>query len=894
MRVGFAIRWVAVAIVVVAAFDASRASAAPLIGQGARFATVFSERIDGESRDTSTVEAEVARALLARKLELVDVAQSRAIRAQLANPSGAPAELPADIGSFDADVIIQGSASLRRVESRVLPENVHRYEARVEARIIRVDSAAILASVTLDRGSLGVSKTLAISNTAKRAAEALAEEIGKLVGPDAATELELFVSGLPDVGAGTSLRRRIRSLPRIEQIDVRTESSANSRYVIRSTHADARSLAEVLQERKLGITVTGYAQRVVHARYIARAPVRIDPRGVEFSVRGKLPAPWLGRTLPELVTAALASDDRIATSDEPTHVLRGHVRSTKDGVEVRAQITARGGRSVADARTTCADAPRDAAACAQRIGATLRERLSLAQTSARNPARRATLQVELEPLAPMFPAVLAASPDTTVGTVRLTNRGRRPFENVLVRARVPSLSRRRVVRAVPRIEPGATIAVPIRIHVDRDALANAGVPRSAVLELGLEYPNGEFVTHEHQEHPVLAYAATTLDWRDPAAVGPFVQPRAAQVSRLATQVLKRRPRTQTPAGRAARLYVTLAALGLRYRVDTTRPFLHDELDDVRFPDATLREKTGDCDDLSILAASIGEALGERMLLLLTPRHVLVAVGTGLAPQASSRVPATPEELIVHDGELFVPLETTKPDASFEEAWREGLRTWRAWDVRRDERAIVDVRDVWRRRPPIAVPPGDPVELPDAARLAEATGAAEARVLARYERRKRARLAALDEALTRASDGAERSRLQLKRAWMLARAGDVDAARAALPSSKTPSAEHALLLGNIEMQRSKPAEALTHFEHGIRARDARHLGALHVNAAIAAIAAGDRKSFDEHVLAALEHGRRAEVEALSRAGRTSAPAGGKGAAAVVDWSQYLVWHQEPTP
>ena len=64
---------------------------------------------------------------------------------------------------------------------------------------------------------------------------------------------------------------------------------------------------------------------------------------------------------------------------------------------------------------------------------------------------------------------------------------------------------------------------------------------------------------------------------------------------------------------------------LRYAPDPTHPYATKSIDLVRYPNETLAAGHGDCDDLTVVFAALGQALGLKISVVFTGQHVFAAV-----------------------------------------------------------------------------------------------------------------------------------------------------------------------------------------------------------------------------------------------------------------------------
>jgi hypothetical protein len=184
-----------------------------------------------------------------------------------------------------------------------------------------------------------------------------------------------------------------------------------------------------------------------------------------------------------------------------------------------------------------------------------------------------------------------------------------------------------------------------------------------------------------------------------------------------------------PLVNTMQIYESIREFGLRYVPDAEIPYnRRNELgiDDVKYPRYFLgsREKSGDCDDMSVLIATLCESVGISTALADVPGHVFVLVSTGLyaaegkyAGQIGTLNLSEGKFVSIHgtgdpymDGYLAIPIDPLqKQDDTFIQAWENGLKTYERY-IRSDSVKIVSVRQKHEEYSP-AYPPTEPRQRP---------------------------------------------------------------------------------------------------------------------------------------------------------------------------------------
>jgi tetratricopeptide (TPR) repeat protein len=181
----------------------------------------------------------------------------------------------------------------------------------------------------------------------------------------------------------------------------------------------------------------------------------------------------------------------------------------------------------------------------------------------------------------------------------------------------------------------------------------------------------------------------------------------------------------------------LGEYGVTYLADPVSPYAvlkstqNLVLDTVQFPRNTLKLKSGDCDDLTALFASIYEASGLRVALLDFPGHIALMFDTGETEASAVGIPE--EYLIKYNNTFWVGVETTMVGKSFYDAVVHAADLYRKMEK---ELKVIDVRAAWGEFEPVTLPEaeGDKYASPGlTARVREAIAALNA---ARYEHLKK--------------------------------------------------------------------------------------------------------------------------------------------------------------
>lgn len=755
---------------------------------------------------------------------LIDARQLRRLGdARTAVGKGAPSTVTAR----DSDLLLRGEVEIKVEKNSWLP-NLLRYRARGSVELVTTDTGQILAAYERVASAPPDSNALAPrARTLDLLAEAveagLAEHLDgssrprrfevvlRADAPLRTVDLDRVLGdlrGLEGVRKAQVIRREKRSV----QVDL---------YVAGTV--DTEALAFDLSASSPRLVVESFSSRALQARWAGAS--------AQFRVRvGRIAGP---RDLGGVVRqAAEGTMDRlpfvrlVGNKEEPHAFLRGQVTATREGtVSIRVELDVRG-RSAIGRTIVCARSSWEA--CTHRLAAelgTALEREYAAGKLATSPRAPEVLSWRLSPSAALFPSMAARYLERPVTELELRNRGRRPVE-VRARATLDGFSRAPREGPAVTLAPGASAELPIfldlepgKLHLERAALARL----SLVLDVG----RGDARESRPVRLSLVVHDRHALAWDagEGRAVAGFVDGRARGVAEYVERVTSAVRDLHDPLALPAALVE--AASQIDYQPDALHPLRPGKLDEVRFPDETLGRGRGDCDDLSVLLASLAAGAGRDALFVLTPGHVSVGLELGLHADHFGRIALSPDDLLEYEGRLYLPIETTAMTAGLKSAWSEATKLLAQERAAGREPELFSVKEAWEKYPSARLkigeaPPAPPIS-PD--RVSAVLGAIR-------EGQERWLETALGEVGSK--PGSEALNLL---GIVLAQRGRMDRAtqlfrRAAVSGSATPVAN----LGALALTSMKAEQALRHLRRALQLRpgDAR----IQFDLALAHFAVGD--------------------------------------------------------
>jgi ligand-binding sensor domain-containing protein len=318
-------------------------------------------------------------------------------------------------------------------------------------------------------------------------------------------------------------------------------------------------------------------------------------------------------------------------------------------------------------------------------------------------------QVELQDL---FASYYRTYTDQSVGTVTIANTHPRPTEATL-RFFLPELMGR-PFEQVLALESNEEIQVPLFASLRPEILDIDG-ELSLQADVSVSFYADEQTISVQESHEMLIHGRGALRWDDVGRAAAFINPTSQAVSGFARPLLVAFEEESQQLGRpghnllqAMVLFEGIKAQGVRYVVDANTPYASvaadaSAIDHVQSAAQVLQGQSGDCDDLTSLYCSLLESAGIATALVDYPGHVFLLFDTGVTRWEAYQLPVDPRLCVLRDDRLWIPLEITRLDGSFHEAWRTGADELARLPAMGQRRLIVTTATAWKDYPPVAGP-----------------------------------------------------------------------------------------------------------------------------------------------------------------------------------------------
>jgi len=269
---------------------------------------------------------------------------------------------------------------------------------------------------------------------------------------------------------------------------------------------------------------------------------------------------------------------------------------------------------------------------------------------------------------------------------------------------------------IPGIDPFSATTVRLRATLNRGALTFVEATRlSAQLEVQLGDLDSQIRLEKNVSFELMG--RNSIDWEQESMIACFITPKDPDVQVFARQAMKMagsqtiQAELDTHLYQAVTLFDAMQSVGIYYLPDPRQPFAFSRfsgqgvVDYLQYPRETLLRQSGDCDDLSVLYASLLEGAGIPTMLITSPGHIFAAFALKSGKKSVDALGLSPDLLIRHEGDYYVPVETTLLGGPFISSWRVAAKTI-AEHQPRGRIGFIDVKKAWADYKTVSLPPQD--------------------------------------------------------------------------------------------------------------------------------------------------------------------------------------------
>jgi len=336
----------------------------------------------------------------------------------------------------------------------------------------------------------------------------------------------------------------------------------------------------------------------------------------------------------------------------------------------------------------------------------------------------------------VFSAAYKKYAEQSIGSVTLKNAGGTDYGNLQLSFQIKEYMDFPVTQEIPSIKGNESLQFDFKVTFNNKILEvdeDIGVQVEVKLSFSRDGRNDSI----YLTQPMTIYGKNAMVWGDSEMVGSFVTPKDDTLRNYVRRVINEFQPEPGPLNEklvaAMTFFSSLTAAGTKYVIDPNTPYTSlrdDQVDYVQFPRETLKLKSGDCDDLSVLISAGLENLGIETAFVEIPGHLLMMFNTGLAESEMGLISQDSSLLVIRNGQVWIPIESTMVNASFTEAWAEGARKYQQ-ALTDNNLGIIDLKQAWQQYKPVTLrKAGYSIEIPGRNRADELINTAQNQLLSK--------------------------------------------------------------------------------------------------------------------------------------------------------------------
>ncbi len=324
---------------------------------------------------------------------------------------------------------------------------------------------------------------------------------------------------------------------------------------------------------------------------------------------------------------------------------------------------------------------------------------------------RSRLEIEGINLLPVFPVFHKYYDENPLGSFSLRNE-----ENgTISKLQVSFLMREymdspKICLEVPQLKKGESVRVPILALFRNDLLnLTENTKISAEIKVSYIYQDKEISGGFNDSFRV--YHRNAMTWDDDRKAAAFITPKDPQIllygKKIGSEIRNQGPVTMSLKFREALgLFEFMREYGLKYVVDPVSSYAelsenNVAVDYLQFPAQTFTYSSGDCDDLSICYAALLESLGTETAFITVPGHIFLAFKPEIPEEQVLQHFDSAANLIIRDGEVWIPIEVTAVQEGFLKAWNLGAAEWREASAKNNA-GFWPVHEAWQLYEPVGI------------------------------------------------------------------------------------------------------------------------------------------------------------------------------------------------
>jgi DNA-binding beta-propeller fold protein YncE len=319
------------------------------------------------------------------------------------------------------------------------------------------------------------------------------------------------------------------------------------------------------------------------------------------------------------------------------------------------------------------------------------------------PFNKANLEIDVLKLRDVFSNTYKLYEEDGIGRIRLTNNTDKPIANIKVSFVLKNVMDFPTEIKIDQLLPGQSDEVTLKAVFNNTILTISEDSSVQALIEASYYENGAQVVFG-KNSTVKVYDKHRLTWDERGRYAAFITPKDPPIMNFVRASVTQFQDAKDQAQLAAVVFDAMGVYGLTYLPDPANPYQitsgkSDIVDYIQYPRETLRRKSGDCDDLVAIYSAALESLGIYTLVVEVPGHMFMMFSTGI--DASADGYTNNDLYVIHNGKLWIPVETTIVGSSFIKAWELGAKSYYQWQNK--GLTILDVHASWATFKPATLP-----------------------------------------------------------------------------------------------------------------------------------------------------------------------------------------------
>ena len=320
--------------------------------------------------------------------------------------------------------------------------------------------------------------------------------------------------------------------------------------------------------------------------------------------------------------------------------------------------------------------------------------------------RKDGLEIAAAAIEPLYPCACATYRNSSVGKITILNNCGHDIVDCRIEFSFPHTAApvTTVIRKIP-VKMFRNVAIPL--PMDCDQLSGYSDADYGAATATFRYTLQKRSMQKTITLPTTIYGRNSIDWSKPEMISAFITPMDATIKTIAHQIAAAVSRVAENGFpdvllQAAGLYHLCKGIGIRFIHDPNSFDKGKIVDQVSFPIQTLSLKGGDCDDTSVLFASLLESIGIETALLLYPGHVVPLFNTGVYSKNGYQISYNSNDYLIQNGMVWIPIETTRfSTQDFWAAWKIALDDFRDAQSCAENQTFIEIHKAWNTYPALS-------------------------------------------------------------------------------------------------------------------------------------------------------------------------------------------------